>query len=310
MTYGNMLNYCSLTNDLANFACTFNNRDSNKPIPSSCQNVICGDSGWALQNMPDGTSCEIGGKVCTGGNCGCLPPLEWDSVANICKTPEPTGCDSDGNGAIDTSKDSCCVYRPGEMCKDIGGGTYDCVADASCPTCIDGDNGLNIKIKATCKDSGGGTCDYSSGGCTDTCASSGSVIDYYCAGSNPLAKTCMLQTIACPSSEFCYNGVCDSVTYPVNPSDPPPTPVGCTWLATNFNPPFGVCSSGCPPSYADQQFVCCETAPLGCRNAPECVSYNPQNGETPCCTTGGYYTCTAEETCTETQNTSRKVYFV
>jgi len=42
-----------------------------------------------------------------------------------------------------------------------------------------------------------------------------------------------------------------------------------------------------PYNYYNQQWVCCETAPLGCRSAPTCTSHDPTRGETPCCTPGG-----------------------
>ncbi|MBU4299918.1 MAG: hypothetical protein ABIF85_04825 [Nanoarchaeota archaeon] len=223
-------------------------------------------------------------------NADCTSPDTCDIGTHKCKTPPPIGCDQDGDTIIDTAVDACCVKFPGTKCQLSG--TYQCLSDPSCSICSDDDNGINVYYKATCRDTANGVCDAASGGCTDTCASSGSVNEFYCSGS--AIQTCASETIACSSSEFCYNGVC--TTGPSDPYTPAPTPVGCTWWSTTFN----ICSSGCPPSYANQQFVCCETAPIGCRNAPQCTSHNPQIGETPCCTAGGYYTCTAQEICTET----------
>ncbi len=96
----------------------------------------------------------------------------------------------------------------------------------------------------------------------------------------------MPTTKSCSSSDVCWYGVCDYT----------PDGGGCSWL---YSGAMGTtCSSGCPSSYPNQQYTCC-SALSGCNPGTSgCASYDPIKGETPCCTAGGYYTCTAQETCT------------
>ncbi|MCX9013036.1 MAG: hypothetical protein OIN66_18195 [Candidatus Methanoperedens sp.] len=88
-----------------------------------------------------------------------------------------------------------------------------CVKDTSCPTCIDSD-GLDTTKVGTCKDTAGGLCDASAGGCKDSCASNGATYEYYCAGSNPQALSCMKKLVPCLSSDVCWAGKCTNTVNP------------------------------------------------------------------------------------------------
>ncbi len=234
----------------------------------------------AYNKKTDGTLCTYNGQTST-------------CKSGVCQPLEPA-C-SDG-----TPENSCCA-TPGEKClKNTITGLYSCTKDSSCPTCLDGDAGKDTTKATTCKDTAGGLCDaFQSGGskCTDTCASSGSVNEYYCSN-----NACKSETITCGSTSYCTSGKCDSGSGGGgggggNISNP--NSGGCSWL---YSGAMGIgCSSGCPTSYPNQQQVCCDTnQDKGCNGGPACASYNPTVGETPCCYATGYKTCTKQEACTAT----------
>lgn len=269
--------------------------DNTAPLSCTCYpDFSLGSEADRIMKKVDGTVCTKNGNPgqCTKGKC-------------ITGLPLPTAC-PDG-----TPEGSCCSAYPGKKCTNTGG-YYVCTTNASCSTCTDSDanltnGGIDIYKAGTCKDTAGGLCDASTGGCTDACASSASVYEYYCAGSNPLSQSCMKKQMTCPSGQLCWYGKCEDQNVPPPQPDPTPAPQagGCAYWAMNFQYPDGShpCPSGCPQSYYDQQFVCCESiGSSDCRTMPACASYNPSIGETPCCNPQpvGYDTCTKEEQCTPT----------
>ncbi len=262
---------------------------SPQSVPSACTQAYC----YYINQVgcTGGRVCSASGCICPsdkpnwdGTNCiACPSGTTWNDVEKKCKGPAPAAC-PDG-----TLEGACCT-TPGTKCKNDGG-TLKCLTDPTCPNCVDTDTANDPYKKGTCYDTVNSVCGFTSGGCTDTCASNGAVTEYYCAGSGT-AKSCMPTTKSCSSSDVCSYGVCTS------------TPGyggggGCTWL-TNFVDSNNnrICSSGCPPSYPNQQYTCCATYGSQCGGRPGCPSYNPIIGETPCCTASGYQTCTKQETCT------------
>jgi|GEM_PF-1508126 len=281
--------WCSVTGTCCSGKCGVDPRTD-----TQCQDANCGALGWTASNKPDGTACTYSGKPSS-----CLSGVCQPAICGYCTDGTPCGscsaaspgqrCNDVGGpvGALmtdpncattcpdGTSVGNCC--SPGKRCTDVGGGNLQCKDDGSCATCVDNDGGDNTNQRGTCTDNSGGVC--SGSGCTDTCSSNSVVTEYSCSGA-----TCNSKQITCPAGTYCNGGQCTAGGGG-----------GCAWWSSTFN----VCASGCPSSYPNKQMVCCDTIGYSeCNGRNGCASYNPIKGETPCCTAGGYETCTKTQTCT------------
>jgi hypothetical protein len=231
----------------------------------------CTGSEWRVQDCVDSTpKCyESGGTAsCVEclSNADCTSPKTCDLSSHKCVSPPPITCISCTDGTL---KGAC--NAKGEKCDDpFNTGICTLKADSSCTSCTSDASG----------------CTDDSGTKKNSCATARSQWQWSCSGS-----TCAQKEVFC--SDYCNwaTGGCGS--------GGGGSAGGCAW---QYNGGMGsICSSGCPSSYPDRQYTCCETVGASeCNSRPACTSYNPIIGETPCCTTGGYNTCTKQETCTAT----------
>ncbi len=269
--------------------------------PSSCSATLSiSSSSCAVTASVSATGCDgktfeikdsAGTSKCSGviaaGSGSCAP---WSISAGATYSlfvPQGSATPVDTKTASATCSDgtasgSCSTGTLGKKCVQSGG-TCVLQSDPSCSTCAATNPTGDPAKPGTCTDLSGGPCDQSNGGCKNTCASSQAVNWYSCSGNYCVQST----NNPCPAGTTCSGGYCQGGG----------SAAGCSWWSTTFN----VCSSGCPTSYPDQQFVCCQTVGYSqCNGNPGCASYNPLVNETPCCTAGGYYTCTAQQVCTPT----------
>lgn len=256
--------------------------DPSPPNCGECGVQTCsGLAGWWCR--PDDTKCS-GGKVCDAGNkCSCPSGTSWDGIKCSTTSPPPACTNPSSYTNSNNCQSAGCYWCAppsySGFCAADSASCQGCTKDSDCKSSCD-TSGCNLNIYkclyGKCAYSGTSTfCGYGTKGCAG-----GTTCD-------PAAGSC---GTGGPSGGGSTGGT--------NPDSG-----GCSWQ-TSFVDLTGnirsVCSSGCPTNYPNQQYTCCASAGGGCNpGTSTCRSYNPIVGETPCCTSGGYYTCTKQEICTE-----------
>ena len=264
------------------------------PPNSPCQTVACEPTTGkcAVQNVPDGLSCDADGNVCTVGDAcwsgACTPgPTVACDDGNVCtddscdpgvgciKTANMAPC-SDGNGC--TTSDVCqggaCLSGMPVACPSLGPcvantcepATGNCVPSNTTSACDDGDP---CTQGDTCK---GGSC---ASGVPNPCPSGSKCATGSC---DALTGNCTFKTVTCDDGNLCTIDACDPVA-------------GCV-----FSPKPCDDANACTKDACDISTGACNYTPFGCDDNNFCTadSCNPA--------TGCVYTAIAEGTVCSTNN--------
>ncbi len=276
----------------------------------SCINLECGDAGVAsgntcIQGSLFDSSCvntvskTYGWTDTASGwpSCTCSE-TQSTTVNQYNKKADGADCTKDGkSGKCDTSgrcitPPTTCTspsqYQNSNNCQ--SGGCYWCAPPAYSGYC----EASSDKCTSPCTYTGNPTKDDAA--CADTCETGGCNLRInICTtggtcGYSGTSKFCGIGN-SCDKAVECYQstGACGASGSG-----------GSSWLYKGPISDTPICSSGCPTSYPNQQWVACEPIP-GCNPGTSgCASYDPIQGETPCCTAGEYNTCGKQEVCKPT----------